>query len=54
MKINKDPRAEYHIHNYRPWGQYKILEEEKEVFKINKIQLDPGKRLSYQLHQYRS
>lgn len=54
LKEIKDPRTDYHVQNYRPWGHYKILEEEKESFKIKKIQLNPGKRLSYQIHHHRS
>ena len=37
----------------RPWGGYRVLGEEK-TFKTKKIWVDPGKRLSYQKHQYRS
>jgi mannose-1-phosphate guanylyltransferase/mannose-6-phosphate isomerase len=30
------------------------LEEEKNAFKIKRIKINPGKKLSYQLHHYRS
>lgn len=39
--------------NIRPWGCYFILEDEK-THKIKRIEVLPGKRLSYQLHQKRS
>lgn len=37
----------------RPWGGYRVLGEEKN-FKTKKIWVEPGKRLSYQKHQYRN
>ncbi|MDR3230204.1 MAG: mannose-1-phosphate guanylyltransferase/mannose-6-phosphate isomerase [Synergistaceae bacterium] len=37
----------------RPWGRYKILCEE-ERFKIKRIVINPGKRLSLQYHHHRS
>ena len=54
LKNEGDPRTEYHVEDYRPWGHYKILEEEKDTFKIKRITVHPGKRLSYQLHHHRS
>lgn len=54
MKERKDSRLEYNIHGYRPWGYYKILEEEKHNFKIKRITVKPGKKLGYQLHYHRS
>ncbi len=54
LKQQADPRTEYHIEDYRPWGHYKILEEEKDNFKIKRITVHQGKRLSYQLHHHRS
>ncbi len=29
LKERKDLRTEYHVKDYRPWGHYKVLEEEK-------------------------
>lgn len=54
LKKRNDLRTEYHDHEYRPWGYYKVLEEEKESFTIKKITVNQGKRLSYQLHHHRS
>lgn len=54
LKKKKDIRVEYHIKDFRPWGDYKILEEEKNTFKIKRIRINPGKKISYQLHEHRS
>ena len=54
LRSRDDSRIEYHIQDYRPWGNYKILEEEKEKFKIKRIKVGQGKKLSYQLHHHRS
>jgi len=37
----------------RPWGSYTILEE-KESYKVKRIEILPGRRLSYQRHEKRS
>lgn len=54
LKNRKDSRTEYHIQDYRPWGQYTILEEQKNEFKIKRILVQPGKKISYQYHHHRS
>ncbi|ETI69203.1 mannose-1-phosphate guanylyltransferase/mannose-6-phosphate isomerase [Neobacillus vireti] len=54
LKNRNDLRIEYHVQDYRPWGYYKVLEEEKDSFKIKRITVNPGKILSYQLHYHRS
>lgn len=54
LKERNDLRTEYSVQDYRPWGHYKILEEEKDTFKIKIITVNQGKRLSYQLHHHRS
>jgi len=48
-------REEYRLHRtvYRPWGSYTILEEQPS-FKIKKIVVYPGKKLSLQMHHHRS
>lgn len=38
---------------HRPWGQYTVLEK-GEGYKIKRIVVDPGARLSLQLHRHRS
>jgi mannose-1-phosphate guanylyltransferase len=42
-----------HTTDFRPWGQYTVLEEH-ERFKIKRIVVKPGKRLSLQKHYHRS
>lgn len=54
LKMRNDQRTEEHVQGYRPWGYYKLLEEESELFKIKRITLNQGKKLSYQLHHHRS
>ncbi len=54
LKRRNDTRTEYNVQDYRPWGHYKVLEEEKDTFKIKRITVNQGKRLSYQLHHHRS
>ena len=43
------------LHNtvHRPWGTYTVLEE-GERFKIKRIEVKPGGRLSLQMHYHRS
>jgi mannose-1-phosphate guanylyltransferase/mannose-6-phosphate isomerase len=54
LNERKDSRAKSHVKDYRPWGNYKVLEEEKDSFKINRVVVGVGKKLSYQLHYHRS
>ena len=42
-----------HLTGYRPWGSYTVLEESN-GYKIKKIEVNPGKRLSLQKHFHRS
>jgi mannose-6-phosphate isomerase len=37
----------------RPWGSYTVLEE-RGSYKVKRIEISPGKRLSYQRHEKRS
>jgi mannose-6-phosphate isomerase len=37
----------------RPWGSYTVLDE-GENYKVKRIEVSPGKRLSYQRHSLRS
>ncbi len=49
--------ATEHVHHtkvHRPWGSYTVLEEDKNVFKIKRIEVAPGARLSLQSHKQRS
>ncbi|HTP66225.1 MAG TPA: phosphomannose isomerase type II C-terminal cupin domain [Geobacteraceae bacterium] len=40
-------------HGERPWGTYTVLEENK-GYKIKRIEVNPGHRLSLQKHHHRS
>ncbi|MDO8311831.1 MAG: mannose-1-phosphate guanylyltransferase/mannose-6-phosphate isomerase [Sideroxyarcus sp.] len=44
----------YHTKVNRPWGNYAVLEEDPEGFKIKRIEVAPGARLSLQSHAKRS
>lgn len=43
-----------HVKVNRPWGSYAVLEEEENTFKIKRIEVAPGARLSLQSHRRRS
>jgi mannose-1-phosphate guanylyltransferase/mannose-6-phosphate isomerase len=45
--------VEFHSTVNRPWGSFKVLEED-ERYKIKKIVVSPGERLSLQMHFHRS
>lgn len=45
--------AKLHRTAHRPWGTYTVLEE-GEGFKIKRIEVKPGRRLSLQAHYHRS
>jgi mannose-1-phosphate guanylyltransferase/mannose-6-phosphate isomerase len=53
LKQRKDPRADYHLTVYKPWGSYTILEDNK-FYKVKRLTVLPGKRLSYQMHYHRN
>ena len=46
-------KTKYHITEHRPWGSYTILDE-AEGYKVKRILVKPGKRLSLQKHKHRS
>ena len=53
-KIKKDTNLHHeHITVHRPWGTYTVLEE-SDKYKIKRIVVKPGKRLSLQKHFHRS
>lgn len=54
LKQRNDSRLDYHVQDYRPWGNYVRLDEEQEIFKVKKISVSIGHKLSYQLHHHRS
>lgn len=53
LKSNNRVEAVEHKTVYRPWGQYTILEEGLR-YKIKRIVVKPGERLSLQMHHHRS
>jgi mannose-1-phosphate guanylyltransferase / mannose-6-phosphate isomerase len=56
VNLLKQQGAPEHLEHrtvYRPWGSYTILEE-GETYKVKRILVAPGKRLSLQLHHQRS
>lgn len=53
LRSKNDERAEIHTTAYRPWGSYTVLEE-GESYKIKRLTVLPGKKLSYQMHYHRS
>ncbi len=54
-RIKADDKEEYRLHKtvYRPWGSYTVLEEQQS-YKIKRITVNPGAKLSLQMHQHRS
>ena len=54
LKRRQDSRAESHATDYRSWGHYTKIEELNGVYNINRIVVNPGKRLEFQLYCNRS
>ncbi|WML67291.1 MAG: mannose-1-phosphate guanylyltransferase / mannose-6-phosphate isomerase [Methanoregula sp. SKADARSKE-2] len=48
-----DPITKFHRQVYRPWGSYTVLEVSN-FFKIKRVTVRPGRKLSLQLHHHRS
>lgn len=53
VKALKPELTEIHQTVYRPWGSYTVLEE-RVNFKIKRIVVNPGAKLSMQMHKHRS
>ncbi|MDZ4142162.1 MAG: mannose-1-phosphate guanylyltransferase/mannose-6-phosphate isomerase [Methylotenera sp.] len=53
VKARKPELTEIHQTVYRPWGSYTVLEEHVN-FKIKRIVVNPGAKLSLQMHKHRS
>jgi mannose-1-phosphate guanylyltransferase/mannose-6-phosphate isomerase len=53
LKKQNDPVTLFHRQVHRPWGAYTILEDSKN-YKIKRITVKPGQKLSLQLHHHRS
>jgi mannose-1-phosphate guanylyltransferase/mannose-6-phosphate isomerase len=48
-----DPVTKFHRQVHRPWGSYTVLEE-MGIYKIKRVTVKPGQKLSLQLHHHRS
>lgn len=53
VKEHKAELTEIHVTAHRPWGTYTVLEEGPN-FKIKRIVVNPGGKLSMQMHKHRS
>lgn len=53
LKDNDYSEADDHVTTFRPWGSYTILEEGSR-YKVKRIKVSPGAKLSLQLHFHRS
>ena len=53
MSATQPPSHDPSRHDVRPWGSYTVLDE-GECWKVKRIEVLPGKRLSYQKHAQRS
>jgi mannose-1-phosphate guanylyltransferase/mannose-6-phosphate isomerase len=53
IKLSKPELTEIHQTVHRPWGSYTVLEE-RANFKIKRIVVNPGAKLSMQMHKHRS
>ncbi|MGA1862851.1 mannose-1-phosphate guanylyltransferase/mannose-6-phosphate isomerase [Deferribacter thermophilus] len=53
--LKKEEREEAEVHRtvYRPWGSFTVLNEGKN-YKVKKIVVNPGQKLSLQLHYHRA
>ena len=53
-RLKKEKRDEFHVHRtvYRPWGSYTTLELHGR-FQIKRITVNPGAKLSLQMHHHR-
>jgi mannose-1-phosphate guanylyltransferase/mannose-6-phosphate isomerase len=53
LKQKNDPRADSHTTEHRPWGSFTRLEDGPS-YRIKRITVPPGRRLSLQMHHHRS
>ena len=53
LKKANDKRTDYHLTEYRPWGSFTLLEEGR-FYKIRRLSIIPGKKITYQMHYHRS
>jgi mannose-1-phosphate guanylyltransferase/mannose-6-phosphate isomerase len=53
LKLGKRSQASEHLTLVRPWGTYTLLEE-TETYKVKRLVINPGQRISLQFHRKRS
>lgn len=53
LKEKKMPQYSEHLTVERPWGSYTVLEDSP-AYKVKRLKIDPGQKISYQLHRRRS
>ena len=53
LKADGHDAHKHHLTVHRPWGTYTVLQENTD-FKIKRIEVNPGGRLSLQMHHHRS
>lgn len=53
LKKEKSQLSNIHLTGYRPWGTYTVLED-SDGYKIKRIEVKSGKRLSLQKHKHRN
>jgi len=53
LKQRKDPRVDIPMTEHRPWGSFTRLEDGQD-YRIKRITVPPGRRLSLQMHHHRS
>jgi len=54
LKLGNDSYHLEHVTVRRPWGSYTVLEDSGSSYKLKRIEVVPGGRLSLQSHQHRS
>lgn len=54
-RLKRDKREEHRLHKtaFRPWGSYTLLEQHTR-YQIKRITVNPGSKLSMQMHHHRS
>jgi mannose-6-phosphate isomerase len=53
MNNMEESRTVSQVYEQRPWGSFTILDE-ADAYKVKRIEVLPGKRLSYQRHRSRA
>ncbi len=52
LKVQDRKEFRFHRTVYRPWGSYTVLEEQRR-YQIKRITVNPGQKLSLQMHHHR-